>query len=48
VARVRDKAARAAWWEGWRAGWSQDPGGRRRMKWSTVAALARAGRPPVI
>ena len=46
--RVRDPAARHAWWEGFREGWRMDPGERRPMHWSTVWALARAGRPPVV
>ncbi len=48
VARVRDRSARKVWWQGFRDGWSQDPGGRQRMRWSTVVALTKAGRPPVI
>jgi GT2 family glycosyltransferase len=46
--RVRDRAARHAWWEGFREGWRMDPGQRHPMRWSTVWALARAGRPPVV
>jgi GT2 family glycosyltransferase len=46
--RVRDPAARRAWWEGFREGWRMDPGDRHPMRWSTVRAMARAGRPPVV
>ncbi len=46
--RVRDRAALRAWWGGFVEGWRSDPGDRRIMRWSTVVALARAGRPPVI
>jgi GT2 family glycosyltransferase len=48
AARVRDRAARQAWWEGFREGWRMDPGERHPMRWSTVWALTRAGRPPVV
>lgn len=48
TARVRDRAARRAWWQGFREGWRMDPGQRRTMRWSTVRAMARAGRPPVV
>jgi GT2 family glycosyltransferase len=46
--RVRDRAARAAWWEGFREGWRMDPGRCHPMRWSTVWAMTRAGRPPVV
>ena len=46
--RVRDPAARSAWWAGFREGWRMDPGGRRPMRWSTVWAMTRAGRPPIV
>lgn len=46
--RVRDAAARRAWWGGFREGWRMDPGARRPMHWSTVWAMAKAGRPPVV
>lgn len=48
TARVRDSQARQAWWEGFREGWRMDPGERRPMRWSTVRAMTRAGRPPVV
>ena len=37
-----------AWFGGWMAGWRENPGGRRRIKWVTVWRMARAGRPPLI
>jgi GT2 family glycosyltransferase len=46
--RVRDRAARRAWWEGFREGWRMEPGDRHPMSWATVLAMTRAGRPPVI
>ncbi len=48
AARVRGRAARHAWWDGFREGWRMDPGQRRPMRWSTVWAMTRAGRPPVV
>lgn len=46
--RVRDPDARRAWADGFRKGWSMDPGERRTMHWSTVWGMAKAGRPPVV
>jgi len=46
--RVRDLAAQRAWWRGFVDGWRTDPGERRVMRWRTVVALTRAGRPPVL
>jgi GT2 family glycosyltransferase len=46
--RVHDRDALAAWFSGLREGVAQRPAGRRRMRWSTVWAMTRAGRPPVI
>lgn len=43
----RPKALRA-WFGGWRAGWRENPGGRRPMRWRTVWRMTRAGRPPVV
>lgn len=43
----RPKALRA-WFGGWAAGWRENPGGRRRMRWATVWRMTRAGRPPLI
>lgn len=48
AARVRDREARSAWWEGFREGWRMEPGDRRPMRWSTVWAMTRAGRPPIV
>ena len=48
AARVRDREARRAWWDGFHEGWRMDPGQRHPMRWSTVRALARAGRPPIV
>jgi hypothetical protein len=46
--RVHDKDALAAWFSGLREGIDNRPSGRRRMKWSTVWAMTKAGRPPII
>jgi GT2 family glycosyltransferase len=46
--RVHDRAALEAWFGGLREGIAHRPAGRRRMKWRTVWAMTRAGRPPVI
>jgi hypothetical protein len=48
VLRLREREARRAWFAGLREGVRERPEGRRRMKWSTVWAMTRAGRPPVI
>ena len=48
VLRVRDREALSAWFSGLREGMAQRPSGRRRMHWSTVWAMTKAGRPPVI
>jgi GT2 family glycosyltransferase len=48
LARVRDAEARRAWFAGLREGVAHRPVGRRPMRWRTVWALSRAGRPPVI
>lgn len=48
VARVRERDALRAWFAGLREGMRVAPAGRRPMRWSTVWALTRAGRPPVI
>lgn len=48
LARVRDAEARRAWFAGLREGIAERPSGRRPMRWRTVWALSRAGRPPVI
>ena len=46
--RVRDSGARKAWISGMREGIAVRPRGRRTMKWKTVWAMTKAGRPPVI
>ena len=46
--RVHDPAARKAWIAGMREGMSVRPSGRKTMKWKTVWAMTKAGRPPVI
>ncbi len=46
--RVRDSLARKAWLAGMREGMSVRPRGRRTMKWKTVWAMTKAGRPPII
>lgn len=48
MARRPDAAARKAWFAGLREGIRENPGGRRPMRWSTVWAMTKAGRPPVI
>lgn len=48
VARVREREALRAWFDGLREGLRVKPNGRRPMRWSTVLTLTRAGRPPVI
>jgi GT2 family glycosyltransferase len=46
--RVHDRKALGAWFSGLREGIAERPIGRRRMRWRTVWAMTRAGRPPVI
>lgn len=46
--RVRDRSSRKAWFSGLREGMSERPIGRRRMRWGTVWAMTKAGRPPII
>lgn len=48
VARVHDRAALKSWFGGLREGLRVRPAGRRPMKWRTVWAMTKAGRPPVI
>ncbi|MBC7590904.1 MAG: glycosyltransferase [Salinibacterium sp.] len=45
---ARRPAGLGSWFGGWLEGWRRNPGGRRRIKWVTVARMARAGRPPLI
>lgn len=46
--RVRDRKARRAWFGGLGEGIRERPAGRRVMHWSTVWAMTKAGRPPII
>ena len=46
--RVHDAKALKAWFGGLVEGIAHRPAGRRRMKWRTVVAMAKAGRPPII
>jgi len=48
VARVREREALRAWFDGLREDLRVKPAGRRPMRWATVLTLTRAGRPPVI
>lgn len=45
---ARRPAGLRAWFGGWIAGWRENPGGRRRLSWRTVARMTRAGRPPLL
>jgi GT2 family glycosyltransferase len=45
---ARRPAALVAWFGGWMAGWREDAGERRPMRWRTVLRMARAGRPPLV
>lgn len=45
---ARNPSALAAWFAGWREGWTSDPGQRHPLSWRTVWRMTRAGRPPVI
>ena len=45
---IRRPAGLRAWLGGWVAGWRENPGGRRRIKWVTVWRMTRAGRPPLV
>ena len=48
VLRERSPSALRAWFSGLVEGIRRRPVGRRRMRWSTVWAMTRAGRPPII
>ncbi len=48
VLRMRNPAALHSWFAGLWEGMTVNPGGRRPMRWRTVWALTRAGRPPII
>jgi len=45
---IRRPAGLRAWFGGWLAGWRENPGGRRGIKWVTVWRMALAGRPPLV
>ena len=46
--RMRSRADVQRALRGYRAGWREDPGTRRRLRARTIWRMARAGRPPVI
>jgi len=48
LVRTRSLATLKTWLQGFWAGWTTNPGIREPIKWSTVWALTKAGRPPVI
>ncbi|CAB4330355.1 unannotated protein [freshwater metagenome] len=48
VLRTRSLGALKSWLSGFAAGWLNNGGPRQAMKWSTVWALTKAGRPPII
>ena len=48
VIRTRSLTALHHWLLGFWSGWTKNAGKRSTMKWSTVWALTKAGRPPVI
>ena len=45
---ARHPLALTAWFGGWTAGWRENPGGRRRIRWVTVWRMTLAGRPPLL
>jgi GT2 family glycosyltransferase len=45
---ARRPAALRAWFGGWLAGWREDAGERRPMRWRTVFRMTAAGRPPIV
>ncbi|MCU1440149.1 MAG: glycosyl transferase [Rhodoglobus sp.] len=45
---IRRPAGLRSWFEGWRTGWRENPGGRRSIKWVTVWRMTLAGRPPLV
>jgi GT2 family glycosyltransferase len=45
---IRRPAGLRAWFGGWVAGWRENPGGRRGIKWITVWRMTVAGRPPLV
>ncbi|NJQ02507.1 glycosyltransferase family 2 protein [Streptomyces zingiberis] len=48
VARTRDAPGLRAWFAGFAEGWRTACGPRRPLRWSTVWAMTRLGRPPVL
>lgn len=48
IARMRNRAALRAWFGGLAEGVRINPGGRRPMRWRTVWAMTKAGRPPIL
>ena len=48
LARERSPAALRAWVGGFVEGWRRDCGPRRPLRWRTVWAMTRHGRPPVV
>ena len=45
---ARRPAHLRAWFGGWMAGWREDAGERRPMRWRTVLRMTMAGRPPIV
>lgn len=45
---ARRPAALRAWFGGWMAGWRENAGERRPMRWRTVLRMTMAGRPPIV
>lgn len=48
LARRPTSDARRAWFAGLREGMQRSPGDRRPMRWRTVWAMTKAGRPPIV
>jgi hypothetical protein len=46
--RVRSMSALKDYLHGFGSGWIHKAGDRQAMKWSTVWAMTKAGRPPII
>ncbi|SMG34520.1 Glycosyltransferase, GT2 family [Agreia pratensis] len=45
---ARRPADLSAWFGGWLAGWREDAGERRPLRWRTVFRMTMAGRPPIV
>jgi GT2 family glycosyltransferase len=45
---IRRPQGLRAWLGGWIAGWRENPGGRRGIRWVTVWRMTRSGRPPLV